>query len=579
MGENIFIDISLVTILAVGVSYIMRLLKQPLIIGYIITWLIVSLTGIVHPSGEMATLSNIGVVILLFMVGLGLNPKIIKEVGKVSTITGVWQVIFTSAIWFWICWLLWFDAITSIFISIAITFSSTIVIMKLLSDKGDVDSLYGKISIGFLIIQDIIAMIILMVVTFSTAEWSIWNIIVQIITKGIWLVGAVVLVWVYIIPKIMKNIAKSQEFLELFALWRCLVLASVFHLAGFSIEIWALIAWITLSMSPFRFEISSKMKSLRDFFIVIFFVLFGTHMTLDSVGSYIIPIIILSLFILIWNPIIVMFLMGKLWYTKKNWFKAWLTVAQISEFSFILIILGANTGYLHGDILSLISIVWLITIAWSTYFILYSDKIYKRLEPYLWFFEKKGIKDFADKKYTGHEVILFGYDKISFETINTLDKLEKKYLIVDYNPDVTKYLQERDMECMYGDAWNIELLEEVIKPDTKMIISSSRELETNMLIIKETKNKNKDCIIITTGTTIEDAIKMYDAGATYVILPHFIWWLHISAIIEQSDFNIDLFHHHKRKHIKRIDEIKTYKIIKEEKIELTKIFKLEQKEQ
>lgn len=576
MGENIFVDISLVTILAVGISYIMNLLKQPLIIWYIITWLIVSLTWIVNTSSEMATLSNIGVVILLFMVGLWLNPKIIKEVGKVATITGIWQVIFTSAIGFWICRLLWFDLMTSAFISVAIAFSSTIVIMKLLSDKWDMDTLYGKISIWFLIIQDVIAMLILMFVSFSTAEWSAGTIIIQILTKWIWLVWAVILIWVYVLPKIMKKIAKSQEFLELFALGRCLVLASVFHLAWFSIEIWALIAWITLSMSPFRFEISSKMKSLRDFFIVIFFVLFGTHMTMDSVGNFILPIIILSTFVLIWNPIIVMFLMGRLGYTRKNSFKSGLTVAQISEFSFILIILWANVGYLSGDILSLISIVWLITIAWSTYFILYSDQIYKYLAPYLSIFEKKWIKKFEDIKETNHEVVLFGYDKVSFETINILEKLKKKYIIVDYNPEVTKYLEERDIDCIYWDAGNVELLDEVIKPDTKMVISSTREIESNMLILKKAKHFNKDCIVITTGTTIEDAMKMYEAGATYVILPHFIGWLHIASIIEENEFNIDLFLNHKTTHLKRIEEVKAYKIIKKEKEELTEILHLEQ---
>jgi len=537
------------------------------------------MTWIIDPSSEMTTLSQIWVVILLFMVWLWLNPKIIKEVGKVSAITWIWQVVFTSAIWFWICLLLWFDSITSVFISIAIAFSSTIVIMKLLSDKWDMDSLYWKISIWFLIIQDVIAMLILMFVTFSTAEWSLWNILIQILTKWIWLVWAVILIWVYVLPKIMKKIAKSQEFLELFALWRCFVLASVFHLAWFSIEIWALIAWITLSMSPFRFEISSKMKSLRDFFIVIFFVLFGTHMTLDSLWNYIIPIITLSIFVLIWNPIIVMYLIWKLWYTKKNWFKAWLTVAQISEFSFILIILWANVWYLSWEILSLISIIWLITIAWSTYFILYSDKIYKYISPYLSIFEKKSLKEFEDKNHKGHEVILFWYDKVSFETINILEKLSKKYLIVDYNPEVIKYLEEREMDFMYGDAWNVELLDEVVKPDIKMIISSTKDLEANTLIIKKALHANRNCIIITTSNTIEDAIKMYETWATYVILPHFIWWLHIASILEENEFNIDLFLHHKTNHLKRIEEVKAYKIIKKEREEIKDLLRIEYEEE
>ncbi len=559
MWENIFIDISLVIVLAVGISYIMSFLKQPLIIGYIITGLIVSLTWIVQPSWEMTILSQIGVVLLLFMLGLNMNPKILKEVGKVSLLTWVWQVVFTSIIWFWVLLVLWFDNITSAYIAIAITFSSTIVIMKLLSDKWDLNTLYGKISIWFLIVQDVIAMLILMFITFWSWWWNVWTVLFQVLAQWVWLAIWMVLIGIYVLPKVTKQIAKSQEFLELFAIWRCLLLASVFYLAWFSIEIWALIAWITLSFSPYRFEISSKMKSLRDFFIVIFFVLFGTHMTLNNIWWYALPIIILSLFILVWNPIIVMAIMGKLGYTKKISFKAWLTVAQISEFSFILIILWANLWHISKDILSVISIIWLITIAGSTYFILYSDKLYNLLSPYLSVFEKKWAKKLENKAENTYEVILFWYDIVSFEPINALEKIKKEYLIVEYNPEIIKYLEERKINCMYGDASNIELLDEIAHDNVKMIISASKDIQTNSLLIDKFKTINDGCIVIVTATTIQEAIKLYEKGASYVIIPNFVWWLHVSNLIQNYELNVHEFTEHKNIHFQRIKEIETYK--------------------
>ncbi len=559
MWESIFIDISLVIILAVVISYIMSFLKQPLIIGYIITGLIVSVTWIVQPSSEMATLSQIGVVFLLFMLGLNMNPKILKEVGKVSLLTGVWQVVFTSIIWFWLLLVLWFDTITSAYIAIAITFSSTIVIMKLLSDKWDINTLYGKISIWFLIVQDVIAMLILMFITFWSWWWNTWTMLFRVLVQWLWLVLWTILIWIYVLPTITKQIAKSQEFLELFAIWRCLLLASVFYLVWFSIEIWALVAWITLSFSPYRFEISSKMKSLRDFFIVIFFVLFGTHMTLNNIWWYSVSIILLSLFILIGNPIIVMAIMWKLWYTNKISFKAWLTVAQISEFSFILIILGANLWHLSKDILSIISIIGLITIAGSTYFILYSDQLYTFLSPYLSVFEKKSAKILENQRNNTYEVILFWYDIISFEPINALEKIKKEYLIVDYNPEVFKYLQERKVNCIYWDAGNVELLDEIAHDNVKMIISASKDMQTNSLLIDKFKKINDSCIIIVTATTIQAAIQLYEKGATYVIIPHFIWWLHLSNLIQNNGFNVHELIKHQNIHLKRIQEIETYK--------------------
>ena len=560
MWENIFVDIALVTVLAVTISYIMRLLKQPLIIGYIITGLIVSMTGIIEPSGEMTTLSQIGIALLLFMVGLNMNPKTLKDVGKTSLLTWVWQVIFTSIIWFWLCFILGFDSITSAYIAIAITFSSTIVIMKLLSDKGDLNTLYGKISIWFLIVQDVIAMLILIFITLWSWWWDTSTILFQIIVKGFWLVAWVVAIWIYILPKILKQIAKSQELLELFAIWRCLLLASVFHIAWFSIEIGALIAGITLSLSPYRFEISSKMKSLRDFFIVIFFVLFGTHMTVNNIWWYWLSIALLSLFILIWNPIIVMAIMGKLWYTKRNSFKAGLTVAQISEFSFILVVLWTNLGHINQDILSLISIVWLITIAGSTYFILYSNKLYEFLSPYLSIFEKKWIRRSKEIRENNYEVVLFWYDIVSFEPINAFDTIKKEYLIIDYDPEIIKYLQERKINSIYGDASDIELLDEIVHDNIKMIISVSKDIQVNTILINKFKYINETCIIIVTANTIQDAIKLYEIWATYVIIPHFVWWLHISNLIEKHEFNIKEFSKHKDIHLKRIQEIDAYKI-------------------
>ena len=156
MTESVFIQLALILIAAIGVSAIMKAFKQPLLIGYIITGILVGpmFFNLLSESPTMGTFSNIGVALLLFTVGLHLNPKVIKEVGKISLITGIGQVLFTSLISFLIATLLGFSFISSVYIAIALTFSSTIIIMKLISDKGDMNSLYGKISVGFLIVQD-----------------------------------------------------------------------------------------------------------------------------------------------------------------------------------------------------------------------------------------------------------------------------------------------------------------------------------------------------------------------------------------------------------------------------------------
>src|SRR3989344_5742291 len=275
MIGNEFIVLSLILIIAVAVSGFMRLLKQPLIIGYIITGVIVSryLINITDSSVSISTFAEIGVALLLFLVGLNLNPKMIKEVGKVSIITGIGQVVFTSIIGFFIARYFGFPVIDSAYIAIALTFSSTIIIMKLLSDKNELETVYGRIAIGFLIVQDLIAIFILMLISQISAGGNFTNIALQTILKGTGLVILVFLAGLYLLPILTKAAAKSQEFLLLFCITWSLAIASLFLYFKFSIEIGALLAGITLSLSPYRYEISSKMKPLRDFFIVMFFVL------------------------------------------------------------------------------------------------------------------------------------------------------------------------------------------------------------------------------------------------------------------------------------------------------------------
>ena len=421
---EVFIELSIIIAITVLIAGIMRLLKQPLIIGYILAGIIVSpsFLNIVKSTETISVFSQIGVTFLLFIIGISLNPRVIKEVGKVSLVTGIGQIIFTSLIGFFISKLLGFSTIVSIYIAIALTFSSTIIIMKLLSDKKDTDRLYGKISIGFLLVQDIFAIILLMIVSSFSGGLTLSELSLQSLIIGVLLIGGFVLISIYVLPKLSIFIAKSQEFLFLFSIGWGMGLAALFHYIGFSMEIGALVAGIALSMSPFHYEISSKLRPLRDFFIILFFILLGSQMAFGTMNQIIVPAIIFSSFILIGNPLIVMTLMGFLGYKKKTGFQAGLTVSQISEFSLILIALGVSVGHLTQEVLSLVTIVGLITISGSTYLIMYSDKIYPYLSKYLYIFERKRLIE-RGKELENYNVVLFGYNRIGYDLLQSFKKL------------------------------------------------------------------------------------------------------------------------------------------------------------
>jgi Kef-type K+ transport system membrane component KefB/voltage-gated potassium channel Kch len=530
-----FVSISLILLIVLIVSFIMRILKQPLIIGYILSGILAGplFFNLLSNGLSLSLFSELGIAFLLFIVGLHLSPNVIKEVGGISLITGLGQVLFTSVFGFLICLGLGFGIVPSIYIAIALTFSSTIIIMKLLSDKDALDTLFGKISIGFLLVQDLVAIIILIVVSSLSSGGNIYNLISSTFLKGILIFLLFIPINKYVFSRLGNLFGKSQELLFLFAVAFGLGMASLFYYAGFSIEVGALIAGILLSYTPYTYEIGSKLKPLRDFFIISFFIILGSQMVFSEISSLIIPAIVLSLFILIGNPLIVIVLMGIFGYSKKTGFMAGLTVAQISEFSLILVALGVKIGHLTNDILSFVTVIGLITIAGSTYMIMYSEFIYSKLSKYLNLFErKKTHKENIQKN--NYEYILFGENRIGFSIMNCFKQLGRPYLIVDFNPGRVSKLCKQGINCIYGDVSEDDFFDELKFENTKLVVSTIPEFEANLMVLERIKRINPNIVVIVAGRHISEATKLYKLGADYVILPHFLGGEYVAKMINDA---------------------------------------------
>lgn len=548
--NNIFLEISLVVLLAALVSGLMQLMRQPLIIGHIITGLIVGpyLLNIISSNETIEVFSQIGIALLLFIIGLSLNPKVIKEVGKVSLVTGVGQVVFTSIIGYFICKLLGLNIVESLYVAIALTFSSTIIIMKLLSDKKDTGRLYGKIAIGFLLVQDIIATVILIAISSFSQGGDIASLVTSTLLKGIVLFFLLIFSCKYLIPKLGFFFAKSQEFLFLFSIAWGLGIATLFQYAGFSIEIGALFAGVALATSPYNLEISSRLKPLRDFFIVLFFIMIGSQIAVINIASLIMPSLVLSLFVLIGNPIIFMIIMAMLGFDKKSNFKAALAIAQISEFSLILVALGSRYGHIDQAVVSLVTIVGLTTILVSTYMIIYSDKLYSYFEPYLGIFEKKNAKKDRRTK-VATDIVLFGFDKIGYDLLSYFKEMGKTYTVVDYNPETIADLNKKNINCIYGDADDNELLTQLNLEDVKMVISTVTDIEVNTMIVNHARKANEKVIIVAKTDEIEEAIDLYEKGASYVMMPHYLGGEQIIKMVSKHELDFDKFTKEKEGHL------------------------------
>ena len=558
---EIFFELAGILLITTLISMFVSLLRQPLVVGYILSGIIVgpNFFNILQSQDSIEALSKVGISILLFIVGLSLNPETIKETGKASLVTGLGQILFTSAIGYIIFLLLGFSFLPSIYGAIALTFSSTIIILKLLSDRGDLGKLYGKLSIGFLLVQDIVATLLLVLVPLLGAYVSTGGEIgvtfINLFLKG---AGAVTILYIFgkkALPKISDHLAKSQELLFLFSITWGLVLAGFFHYIGFSIEIGALIAGVSLSASNYAFEISSRMRPLRDFFIILFFVLLGSHIVIGDISSMLIPALILSIFVLVGNPFIVFVLFNLLGYKRRVAFMGGLPVAQISEFSLILMSLGLSLQHIDRSMVSLITLVGIITISGSTYLILYADSIYEYVKPALKKIElRKVAKNSEQTSEVVSEMIIFGYGRVGYEFVKVAQKLNEQYIVVDYNPDTIKHLRGENVNFIFGDAEDVEFLDEIKIDKAKVIVSTIPDPNINLLLIRHYRRFNQDGHIIVSSHSVSETEALYAEGATYVIMSKHLGATHASEMILHFKEDINIFEKARNKQLSDISK-------------------------
>lgn len=548
---HMFEELTLIIVIAVAVSLIMRGLRQPLMIGHIITGILVgpAVLSLVDGHETIEVFAEFGIALLLFIIGLGLNLRVIKDIGKVALFASIAQVLFVGGAAYAAAIIIGYSPTVALFIALALSLSSTIIVLKLLSDKKEQSRLYAKVSIGFLIVQDFLATLAVLIVSSSSSGQITLQDFIPLATKGGLLLGALIIFRYLVLPHLNSLIAKSQEFLFLFAIGWALGIATLAKSAGFSLEIGALLAGITIASMPYATEVASRLKPLRDFFIVLHFVVLGSLVNLGVVGSSPGRTILFSLIVLIANPLAVLVIMGLMGYTKKNSFKAGLAMTQVGEFSLILLATASHYGYIDNEVVSLITFVALLTIAGSTYMILYADQLYNFFEKYLKLFERRKAKD-QHERHKRYELVLFGYQRGGHEFLPVFRKLDKKFIVVDYDPSVIDFLEQRDIEYMYGDATDADLLEELNLKHSKLIVSTITDLATNKSLATWIGANNPYAVFIATADNAEEAAELYELGTSYVMLPHYIGSEQIGSFIKHSDLKKTAFKEYREKHLK-----------------------------
>ncbi|MBI4439565.1 cation:proton antiporter [Candidatus Woesearchaeota archaeon] len=580
--EDIFLAIGIMLIVATILSYLARMINQPMIPAYVVAGVILGpLLGIITNSGIIGTLSEIGIAFLLFIAGLELDLRKLREVGAVASIGGLAQIISLFSAAFLLSLIFGFGKIESVYLGLIVALSSTMVIVKILSDKRSIDTLHGRIIIGILIVQDIVAIISLSILR-SVDSFSGFFMLISAV-KAVILIGLVVVFTRLIIPHIFRRAAKNQEILFLMAITFLFAISLLFqHIGsiivsilqnidvslsgeiinvlspGFSIAIGAFAAGVGLAGLPFNFQIIGQVKPLRDFFSTIFFVSLGLGVSISSVREVILPFVALLVLVVALKPLIVFILVSFFGYLHRPSFIAGISLGQISEFSLILVSQGFLLGHVSQGIVTITILLAVFSIIITSYLMEYETPIYLWMSSYISGLDKVTATsaNLGNVPKGRYDVIVCGYNRIGFSIGNTLKRLKKKMLVIDYNPDVIRKLKEEKVPCIFGDIGNNEIMERVDLKHARIVISTVPTLNDNEMIIEKAKKENPKISIILTANQIDEALTLYEKGADYVILPHFLGGKHISMMIE--DYHRDLKSILKLK-VAHIDELKERK--------------------
>ncbi|MCX8052472.1 MAG: cation:proton antiporter [Armatimonadetes bacterium] len=509
-------------------GYLAVLLRQPLIVAVIAAGVIVGPSGLnwVRSADQIHLLAQIGLAVLLFAVGLRLDLNLIRTLGPVALATGLGQIVLTTIGGYGIAMALGMEPVTALYVSVSLTFSSTIIIVKLLSDKKDLESLHGRIALGVLIVQDLVVILAMIALSALVGDkpGSQAMKILGVLARGVALIGGAGIVSWLVLPRVLHRLASSVEMFVLASLVWALALYGASRELGFSGEVGAFIAGVLMASTHYRDFLAARLATLRDFLVLFFFIELGTRLDFASIGPQVYSAIPLSIFVLIVKPLLVMIITGVMGYRKRTSCLAGISIAQISEFSLILIAMGAELGHIGRDAVGVVTLVGLVTIGASTYMILHSNQIYDKLSPFLSILErKKPIREPRGTESqipeTKPDIILFGLGRYGGVMAEELVSRGRNVLGVDFDPQTVKAWRAQGLPIVFGDAEDPEFLSTLPLAEAKWVVSSIRDINTSRALKAGLAQIGSKCNLAFAASGAVEVDSLRDMGADIVFAP------------------------------------------------------------
>lgn len=484
--------------------------------------------GWIGARDQVELLATLGISLLLFVVGLKLDLHLIRSLGTVAIIAGVGQIAASTAVGYGLAAMLGLPPVAAVYVAVALTFSSTIIVVKLLSDKREIDSLHGRIAVGILIVQDIAVVLVMIGLTAIGAAAGTGGspaaALIGVLVKGAALLGVLGLLMRYVLPPLLHRLARSIELLVLAGIAWAVALAAAGDALGFSKEVGAFLAGVSIASTPYREAISARLVGLRDFLLLFFFVSLGLQLDVQLIGAKLLAAGVLALFVLIAKPLIVLIILGVLGYRKRTGFLTAASLAQISEFSFILGALGVTLGHIDRDTLGLITLVGLVTIALSTYLILYAHPLYEWVAPRLGVFERAvAHRERALDEEAAHplaaDVILFGLGRYGGNLARRLRARGISVLGVDFDPQAVRDWQREGFPAQYGDAEDPEFPATLPLVRARWVVSTAPQRDVSLALLHGLRAHGFRGRTALTAHSDADAELLRHKGADHVFLP------------------------------------------------------------
>lgn len=531
---TLLLNLGFIVLGAAVFAFLGKLVRMPSIVAYILAGICLGpVLGLVELDHSLELISELGIALLLFLVGLELSLGKIKDVGRVAVVAGVGQVVFTAFFGFILCLLLEFSVTASLFLSVALTFSSTVVVVKLLDQKGELNHLYGRIAVGIFLVQDIVVIFVLTVLSGldgGEADFAFGTValgLTRATGSMVLLTGLVYVAARYLLPRPFAWAARSPDTIFVWSLCWCFLVVGLAGVMGLSLEIGAFMAGIAVAQLPYNSDLHRRLHPLMTFFVAIFFVTLGVHMDMSAALERWDVAMILSLFVLIGNPLIFMVIIARFGYSERTAFRTSVTVAQISEFSFIFVAMGFSAGLVGQEVLSIVALVGMVTIAVSAYMILYTEPLYRILR---WtrvlriFGAHQNEDEDGSRSYAGH-IIVVGMNGLGREIVKQLNLRSERVLAIDTDPNKLMGLGAAD--TMIGSVEYETMIEEIGMRQAKLVVSALQIEDVNHLLAYRCRKLGVPCAIHAFDVSVVD--DLLDLETAYLLMPN------VDGVVEQRE--------------------------------------------